>query len=506
MIVDNADDKSLIYGSPGRPGLIEYLPVREDGLILLTTRTREISTSFAGPDVVELECMNAADSKDILEKSLIKKRILQDKGLVAELLEELTYLPLAIVQAAAYFNKNRQLSLKRYLNLLKSAYKSELSVMSTEFFDPARYSGTPSAIFSTWRISFDQILETDPRAADLLMFMAWVEPRAIPRSMLPGFDEGKEFEDAIGTLCGYSFVLQREDDQLLDMHRLVHLATQSWIKQQGRTERTTDKAVIHMSSLLAEPRPSQPASWRLFLPHGLRLLGQCQTCPLIQHVYLRLEVSKLLQHEWRFKEALQYCLEAADCAKEHVVEDCQLRLKMERMLVTAHLCNGRINEAMDILEHVISLQKRTLAEDNHGQLISEGQLAFDCLKVGRFSKTNDIIEYVASIRKQTLGEDDYDRQRLAKLVAVAYMEGDHIKKGIDILEHVVSIQKQTLAEGNFDRLESERLLAIAYLNDNRIKDAINILEKIVSAQKQILSKDDPVRLLPERLLSLAYKF
>lgn len=74
MIVDNADDKSLIYGSPGRPGLIEYLPVREDGLILLTTRTREISTSFAGPDVVELECMNAADSKDILEKSLIKKK------------------------------------------------------------------------------------------------------------------------------------------------------------------------------------------------------------------------------------------------------------------------------------------------------------------------------------------------------------------------------------------------------------------------------------------------
>ncbi|KAK7220312.1 hypothetical protein V2G26_008315 [Clonostachys chloroleuca] len=435
MIVDNADNKSLMYGIPGGPGLIEYLPVREDGLILLTTRTREISTSFAGPDVVELECMNAADSEDILEKSLIKKRILQDKGLVTELLEELTYLPLAIVQAAAYFNKNRQLSLKRYLNLLKSAHKKELSVMSTEFFDPARYNGTPSAILSTWLLSFDQILETVPSAADLLMFMAWVEPRAIPRSMLPGFDECKDFEDAIGTLCGYSFISQREDDQLLDMHRLVHLATQSWMKLQGRTEQTTDKAVIRMSSLLAEPRPNQPASWRLFLPHGLRLLGQCQTCPLIQQLYLRINVVKLLLREGRLKEVEKYFLEFVK---------------------------------IEILEDVVSLQKQTLAEGDPDRLLSESELAVAYQTFDRSSKAAGILEHLFLFLEQTPAEDDFDRQAAAKIFAAANLENDRIKKADDVLEHIVSTQKQTLAECDLFRLVLERMFAAASLKSYQV--------------------------------------
>ncbi|VUC21523.1 unnamed protein product, partial [Clonostachys rosea] len=513
MIVDNADDKSLIYGTSGRSGRIEYLPVREDGLILLTSRTQEISTSFAGSD-----------------KSLIRKAILRDKKLVAELLKELTHTPLAIVQAAAYFNKNRQLSLKRYLSLLKSTNKSEMSIMSIEFSDPARYRGTSSAILSTWLISFDQILETEPRAADLLMFMSWVEPRAIARSMLPGFDKPEEFEGAISTQCGYSFISQREGDQLLDMHRLVHLATQSWIKSQGKMEQTIEKA------------RNQSDSWRPFLPHGLRLLSQRQTCPLVERIGVCRKVGLSLLHEGRHKEALPYIIEAADWAKEHLFEADHLRLKTDFALACAYLIHRRVKEATNIIERVVSIQKQTLTEDDTFRLESEYVLACAYVENHRAKEATDLLEHVVSIKKQTLAEDHYDRlvsedllacayfsnrrpreaidilkkikkmpaeggaNRLASenMLAQAYFADGYVKEAINIPEKVVSTSKQTMAEDDYRRTIVEHNLANAYLADGRVKEATDILEKVVSIRKQTLAEDDPERLASERLLSRAY--
>lgn len=43
LIVDNADDEELILGSAEKPGLEQYLPQSEDGIILLTTRSGQVA-------------------------------------------------------------------------------------------------------------------------------------------------------------------------------------------------------------------------------------------------------------------------------------------------------------------------------------------------------------------------------------------------------------------------------------------------------------------------------
>jgi hypothetical protein len=83
-------------------------------------------------------------------------------------------------------------------------------------------------------VSSSQLQERDAVAADLLAFMSCIEWKAIPQSLLPKVQSQERIEEAIGTLCRYSFVLRREGDntgevdggeEWYDLHRLVHLAT-----------------------------------------------------------------------------------------------------------------------------------------------------------------------------------------------------------------------------------------------------------------------------------------
>ena len=86
---------------------------------------------------------------------------------------------------------------------------------------------------TTWLVSFDQLRISDSAAADLLSFMSRIEPKAIPQSILPSLESEEQMVNAIGTLCGYAFLVEREDDKVFDMHRLVHLATRIWVETHG---------------------------------------------------------------------------------------------------------------------------------------------------------------------------------------------------------------------------------------------------------------------------------
>ncbi|KAL2289485.1 hypothetical protein FJTKL_01757 [Diaporthe vaccinii] len=206
LIVDNADEMELLFGCSDKPGGInKYLQVNEDGLILFTTRSQEVAVSVAGGDVVELPEMDPQEAKRFLEESLIGKELLHDEALTMTLLDKLTYLPLAITQAAAYLNTTG-VPMAEYLNLLRGADQEAASLMSREFHDSTRYEGSQNAVATTWIVSFDQIRRSDGAAADLLAFMSCIEPKAIPQSMLPRCELEEEMVYVIGTLCGYAFL------------------------------------------------------------------------------------------------------------------------------------------------------------------------------------------------------------------------------------------------------------------------------------------------------------
>ena len=126
--------------------------------------------------------MSRPDATDFLEKSLIEKVFLRDGAATCELVDKLTYLPLAIAQAAAYLNMNR-ISIAKYLLLLRNTEQDIVGLISRELYNDTRYRDSANAVATTWVISFHQIYKRDVAAADLLAFLSCVEWKAIPYSL-----------------------------------------------------------------------------------------------------------------------------------------------------------------------------------------------------------------------------------------------------------------------------------------------------------------------------------
>ena len=116
LVLDNADDQEIFFGSAQRPQsqnalqqqlgmLVQYLPRSANGSTLITTRDRRVGERFAGQDkpiiVLPLEISDATS----MLRSRLPNHLDWMASEVSELLENLEYLPLAITQAASYISE-----------------------------------------------------------------------------------------------------------------------------------------------------------------------------------------------------------------------------------------------------------------------------------------------------------------------------------------------------------------------------------------------------------------
>ncbi|KAJ2997857.1 hypothetical protein NUW58_g514 [Xylaria curta] len=319
LIVDNVDDMELIFGSSDSPGGIdEYLPKSENASILYTTRSREVAVAVAGSDVVDLHEMDSKEALEFLKKSLINKQLLQDTVATETLFQELTCLPLAIAQAAAYLNQN-QMSIKKYLSLLWNTEQDLVNLVSREFHDDTRYPGSQNAVATTWLVSFDQIRRANSNAADMLSFHV--------------LRVGREYynREWFDLLYGVGSCLR--DDRRFKEAIVALEEVYKWTKQH-----------------LAEEDDD-----RLNMEHTLAIA---------------------YTDDRRIKDAIEMLEHiVAIGRKKELAGEGLSRLAYEHSLGSAYLIDRRIKEAIAIFERVVAMQQKTLAEEDNFRLTSEHELA-----------------------------------------------------------------------------------------------------------------------------------
>ncbi|KAH8742904.1 acyl transferase/acyl hydrolase/lysophospholipase [Diaporthe sp. PMI_573] len=456
LIIDNIDKKTQLAT------IKDYLPIHDDGLVLFTTRSAEIATSAARADIVELHQMAPKEATNFLKRSLFHKELIEEGTISARLLEELTYLPLAIVQAAAYLNCNPHLTIQRYIDLLHGTDKDVVSLMTQEFPDDTRYQGVGNAVATTWIVSFTQIQQTNPAAHKLLSFLSCIEPKTIPQSLLPRMECQQDQESAIGTLVGLAFLARRQNGDVYDMHSLVHLATRVWIEKEARMQETVLNALNDMETVFTDEDGVNEKVWRSYFPHSIRLLQWSKDCCIDERFSLSAHVGMRLDKDRQFKEAIKCLEDVWEWKQKTFREEDDSRLTSEHALASAYLNDRRIEEAIEMFEHVVEVEKRTLREEDHSRLASEHELARAYLNDRRIKEAMEMFEHVVEVRKRTLREEDYDRLASEHELARAYLDDRRIKEAIEILEHVVELERGLLAEDDPDRLMSLDLLEGAY--------------------------------------------
>ncbi|RDW60746.1 hypothetical protein BP6252_12129 [Coleophoma cylindrospora] len=272
LIIDNADNADILLKAPDTASsvttLLDYLPSSSVGSIIFTTRTRKAAQDYSPGDALEVKQMEMEEATQLFEQSLLQKHIVETEATtVIQLLDYLAFLPLAITQAAAYINKNNT-SVAEYLSLYDEREEDIIKVLSKDFEHHGRYHGMKNPVATTWLISFEQISRQDELAAQYLSFMSAILPDDIPKSLLPQ-GESKDSEiEAIGTLTAYSFISRRGKEETFDMHRLVHLATRSWLERKSELSFWEERALDRLQMLIPAGGHVDYQIWTKYLPHG----------------------------------------------------------------------------------------------------------------------------------------------------------------------------------------------------------------------------------------------
>ncbi|KAF5705123.1 gamma-glutamylputrescine oxidoreductase [Fusarium globosum] len=233
MVVDNADDLNLFYGTDG---LSRHLPTCPQGKLLVTTRNRQVAVrATKGRCLIEIPRMTESEAHDLLGEHLgFLSPDVTDLSMLASKLE---YLPLILVQAASFIKENGT-SINEYLSLLE-ADENLIELLDEDFETDGRYPDSFQAVTKAWAISFRQIRRQNQLAAELLSIRSMFDHQHIPErflntylSLCYGEEKTLERLRAIGLLKAFSFVSSGEDNSI-SMHRLIQL-----VMRDGLSEKT----------------------------------------------------------------------------------------------------------------------------------------------------------------------------------------------------------------------------------------------------------------------------
>lgn len=277
MILDNADDAEIMYGS-GSLRLADCLPRSDQGSILLTTRFQKVGANFT-QDFLSLQSMTSVESEMLLRARLGDNSPEQNHDLYQELVKELERTPLALVQAASFMSQNC-VSLDSYLQMYRQSDVSKIRLLSEDFEDDVRDSQAKNPIATTWIISFKYIKMHVPQAAELLSLMSIMDAQAIPEFLLPQGEDAISFEKALGTLEAFSFISTRKQShgslqhcRLFDLHRLVRLAIRNWLRLDGTLAQWTARTLKIVRSRCSQRDGNTFEVSSLVLPHAIELLA-----------------------------------------------------------------------------------------------------------------------------------------------------------------------------------------------------------------------------------------
>ncbi|KAH7471767.1 hypothetical protein FOMA001_g13759 [Fusarium oxysporum f. sp. matthiolae] len=508
LVIDNADDVQTVMGSKGADnGLYRSLPQSDEGRILFTTRYQKVAASVARRNIIDVPAMRRDEGRSYLKEALIPL-ILEmsstDDEVMNHLLTLLSHLPLAITQAAAYMNEN-QMPLTEYLQLFKNTDRDMIELLSAEFQDDTRYEQSQDPVATTWFISFNQIRKADELASCILMFLAFVEPKAVPQSMLPEGESKQQLIRAIGTLCGYRFLDRRGCSEVFDMHSLVHLATRSWVAENELEKEQTQAVIARMEGILTTDKWEDRDVWRQYLPHAMKLLGQVEESWSERLCEVGYWTGRCLLVDGQIAESVNLLKHVVTVRETTLAENHPDRLASQHELAGAYQANGQIAEAVRLLEHVVAVRETTLAENHPDRLASQHALARAYQANGQIAEAVRLLEHVVAVWETTLAENHPDRLASQHALARAYQANGQIEEAVKLLKHVVAVRETTLAENHPSRLASQHELAGAYQANGQIEEAVKLLEHVVARKREIMLPSHPSRLVSEQNLKYYYE-
>ncbi|KAJ5818925.1 Acyl transferase/acyl hydrolase/lysophospholipase [Penicillium riverlandense] len=507
LIYDNADDLDMWDGSTTESAtnaLKQFLPISDQGAIVFTTRSHRVAQHLSTTNIVEVPEMDEHRASRVLRNSLVNKELLNDKETTRELLRRLTFLPLAIVQAASFINENK-LDFSRYITLLDGQEQDSIDLLSEDFEDEGRYKSTRNPVATTWLTSFAQIRRQDPLAADYLSFMACINHRDIPLKLLPPASQLNHVK-SIGTLSSYSFVRVRHKDGLLDMHRLVHLAMRNWLKSIGSLEswqRSVFRGINDRYPLVILLDQTQ---WRAVMPHALHILNTtAKDENTVERSSLLHKVALCVFHDGRISEAQELALEASEISKCSLGPEHPATLSCLSSLATIYGEQGLLFKSLKLYEEIFEHLKKSMGSSHPDTLNAMARIAFQAREAGDLQKAEDVGSQVIKHYLKNPGLYHVNTLCAISDMALVYDLQSRTHDAAELGLQALNITKRVLGPDNPHTVAAMCNLGNFYKHQWRLKEAEKFHLETLERNQRVLGPEHPGTIKSMKFLAQTLK-
>ncbi|KAJ5065056.1 kinesin light chain 1 [Bipolaris maydis] len=468
MTIDNADDSEVLLGVSNKTikstRLIDYVPCSTGGSVLFTTRSRKAATDLTPNNVLELNDTDRFKARQLFVHRINNQALLIDGTAVNALLEVLTGLPLAIIQAANFINQN-EISVSKYTSLLQHA-STKVKLFSEHFEDPSRY----------------QDIDSTTLTAEYLSFVEYINHVNIPQSLLPPGGSAVQQTKAIGTLTGYAFITERRQavpgsstERLFDMHRLGH----------GKREKWAGIAAVRAQELVPYGDFESRERWSVYLPHALYLAGLVGLVDDLRRASLLTRVGQCQETLGLYRLAATTQQTALLLRKKLLCSEHLETLSTMSCLASALNGLGKYNEAEAIRREELAIRERVQGPDNGDTLATVGELSTVLYNQGNLNQAEALSQQ--TLHPQTLEIMNnfalvLERQRRHKETEILHTQGLAITEKLFGPEHpntLISMENVALVLSRKDQYtEAEAMYQ-------------QILDKILKHRENLLGPEHP---------------
>lgn len=442
MIIDNLDSASILdqplegqdrmdvtTGQGKATTLRDCLltQLNADRQLLLTTRTQDVAASICGADSwIHVGCLEPEESIALFKSRLAaKKDLVVEELILQDLAKELDHIPLAITQAAAFITRNN-ITLTKYLDALRSSDSVLARYLTPNLIDDRRAPGMPNSIFLTWRLSFEEIMKTDPSAGELLSVLSMLAVTHIPRYFISSNSTSDEvFSDmSFGTLESYC-LLKQNTRRSIQVHSLVAASVRAWLRHSNRFASSAERAALLMADIFPawEIVRQEPNVFReklsILSPHAIAVLrnhevaetsfascSQLLRCLAGYEIYLGL-YNSAWEHVQLLDEAQTKFAKKGDI------------IKLQTMLLFTSILirRSQFSKAERIQRQALSEFEKVLRPSSREILRSYLQLAVILKEQNQMEEANATCLKALDVAEKTYGSGDVDCLKLYSISA-----------------------------------------------------------------------------------------
>jgi hypothetical protein len=436
LVLDNADDASVLSpidnsgklssdsysaSSAIQQYLSRYLPLSRHGSVLVTSRTKRAAMQVVeDSDIILIEPMHDAAAHALLRKKL--GDIGEEDDSIAMLATTLDYMPLALVQAAAYIRERApRCSVQQYLEEYRQSDSRKTSLLNRGAGHLRRDAAASNSVLITWQISFDHIRRTRQSAAGLLSLMSFFDRQGIQEALLRrqgstaaepvlAAQTDDEFEDDVLALRDYSFIAVTKDASTFEMHSLVQLATRTWLESEGQLDKWREQFI---SNLCAEMPTGEHENWeqcQVMFPHAQAALAQRPKDreSLKEWALLLYKAAWYAWERGRAGEAEQMLMVSMEVRSEVLGEEDVETLSSMEMVGQARASRGKYREAEAMNRQTLARYEKVLGHEHPDTLASMSNLALVLNRQGKYEEAGAMHRQTLALREKVLGREHLD--------------------------------------------------------------------------------------------------